>query len=162
MVSHLYELYCEHQGEIYLQKVSSKLYLYEHHKSEHDEPNPNKCKICLKVFAYKSHLVTHSRVHTGEKPFVCSTCGRGFAQKGHLQSHQETHREVRKHKCTVCPEGRFFKTKGDLTEHMKFHRSSHLNEHMKNNFHPIFSCLTCGKQFNRYTSLKQHKKTHLH
>ena len=98
--------------------------LYHHNKTKHDESNPNKCKICLKVFAHKSLLDIHSRVHTGEKPFVCSTCGKRFTQKGQFKKHQATHSEERKHKCDICTEGRFFKTKDALSTHMKFHSES--------------------------------------
>ena len=77
---------------------SSKNGLNYHHKLKHDESNPNKCKICFKVFAYKSLLVIHTRVHTGEKPYVCSTCGKRFTQKNQLQTHKTTHNMERKFK----------------------------------------------------------------
>ena len=130
-------------------KFSSKNGLNRHHKTKHDESNPIKCKICLKVFPTKHHLAVHSRVHTGEKPYVCSNCGKGFAQKIHLKRHEATHSEERKHKCDICPEGKSFKTKVGLRNHMKYH------------FEPEYQCNLCGKKFYTSTHLKAHENIHL-
>ena len=104
---------------------------------------------------------------------MCYTCGKGFTQKVSLQRHQASHSDERKHKCTLCPEGRFFKTKNDLSGHMnyhyepkhecklcgkKFHRSSDLNTHMKIHFDPTYSCLQCGKKFHTSRNLKSEEK----
>ena len=29
------------------------------------------CTTCGKKFSYYSHLLSHSRIHTGENPFIC-------------------------------------------------------------------------------------------
>ena len=106
---------------------------------------------------------------------MCSTCGKGFAQNSKLRRHQVAHSEERKFKCAICPEGRFFKTKPDLSIHMKlhfepeheckrcgkkFHRSSNLNKHMKTHLDPTYSCRQCGKKFHTSSCLKRHEKTH--
>ena len=123
---------------------SSKNGLYKHHKTKHDESNPNKCKICLKVFPTNHHLDMHRRVHTGEKTHVCSTCGKGFTTKGNLQTHQTTHSDERKHKCDICTGGRFFKTKSQLSHHRKLH------------FDPEHQCTQCGKKFYTSSNLNRH------
>ena len=107
---------------------------------------------------------------------MCSTCGKRFAEKSTLQNHQATHSEERKHKCAICPEGRFFKTKGQLNEHMKFHfepeheckqcgkkfhQSAGLARHMKTHFEPTYACVHCGKKFHDASNFKKHEKTHL-
>ena len=88
------------------------------------------------------------RIHTGEKPYECSTCDRRFANKQTLQNHQATHSDERKFKCKICPDDRSFKTKGQLSQHMKFH------------YEPSHRCEVCQKSFHCKSTLNSHKKTH--
>ena len=119
-----------------------------HNKTKHDESNPNKCKVCLKVFANKCLLDVHTRVHTGEKPYVCTTCNKGFAQKVHLKRHEATHSEERKYKCNICTEEKFFKTDVGLGRHMKLHSE------------PTYSCSKCGKKFHDISNFIRHEKSY--
>ena len=127
-------------------KFASKRALY-YHKKIHEKIF--QCNVCLKSCPSKAHLDIHSRTHTGEKPYVCSTCDRRFARKYHLQNHVATHSEERKFKCMVCPDNRSFKTKRELTQHMKYH------------YEPTFSCSKCGKKFHHSGDLNKHVKRNI-
>ena len=52
---------------------------------------PLSCCQCGKVFATKSKLDCHERIHTNEKPFSCSKCDKAFRERGHLKEHENTH-----------------------------------------------------------------------
>ena len=118
------------------------------HLNVHDDSKSHKCDVCLKVFHSNSKLVTHYRTHTGEKPFACQICNRKFTQKASLVQHKATHSEIRPFKCSICPEGRYFKTKHQLSHHMVYH------------YEPKFYCSRCDYKCHFKNDLNRHEKTH--
>ena len=120
------------------------------HIKVHDESKALKCDVCLKLFSTKRDLEFHYRTHTGEKPFACQKCDRKFALKHALSRHQAIHRDNRPFKCSICPEGKYFKTKNCLNQHMVYH-----NE-------PKFSCIYCDHKSYSKSDLNTHvKRTHI-
>ena len=70
-------------------------------------------KIYFSYFYYKTH--------TGENHVACKICERKFARKKDLVKQQATHNDNRHFKCSICPEGRYFKRKDCLRQHVVFH-----------------------------------------
>ena len=115
----------------------------------HDVSKTFECNVCWSVFECKSKLILHYRTHTGEKPFACQTCDKKFSRKHHLERHQATHSDVRPFKCPICPDGRSFKTKDGLNNHLSFH------------YKPKYSCHFCDHKSYSKGALNRHIKTHL-
>ena len=55
------------------------------------------------------------------KEIACQLCDRTFAVKSPLVQHEANHSDIRSFKCNICPEGRFCKTKYQLSHHKAFH-----------------------------------------
>lgn len=77
--------------------------------------NIHKCHHCLKVFAQKSDLHRHIKIHTGVKPFRCTQCPKAFYQRSDLSRHSRTHTGDRPFKCGRCDKA--FAQKSDLHRH---------------------------------------------
>ena len=61
-----------------------------------------KCTECVKCFASKRDLATHSRTHSGEKPFKCTVCGKKFTKQYDLVVHSRIHSGEKPYKCSLC------------------------------------------------------------
>jgi uncharacterized Zn-finger protein len=148
--------------------------LTKHMLTHSRETSPTACLTCgLECFS-KSHLVRHTRVHTGEKPFVCTTCNKRFAHMGALNVHYRVHTGVKAFACTICDQR--FSLKSSIAPHMKLHSGEKqhvcevccmsfstagvLKSHYAVHKPPQHGCAGCDKVFCQKWTLVNHMKKH--
>ncbi|XP_036001299.1 zinc finger protein 33B isoform X3 [Fundulus heteroclitus] len=133
------------------------------------------CTMCDKLFSQKTHLIYHTRTHTGEKPFPCKFCGKCFSRESIVNAHLRIHTGEKPFSCVTC--GKSFILKHKLTDHMRIHTGekpfpcnacdksfnlkSNLNQHMRiHTGEKPFSCVTCGKSYSQRRPLTLHMRSH--
>lgn len=137
----------------YSQRKSTPEYLEEDKKI--NEYFDLKCRFCnddVKFANFMRYTKHYKRFHPGEKIFPrCTLCKnhpkfrRRFTMLEHIKFHI-----ANGYKCSICNNDRTYKC---LKTHMK---RKHLNQIESKNF----ICDTCGKAFNKSSTLKSHLEVH--
>ena len=59
------------------------------------------CKFCGKSFPFKSRLVIHERIRTGEKAHECDIYKKSFVQNSDLLKHKRKHTGEKPYECVI-------------------------------------------------------------
>nr|XP_054926018.1 Krueppel-like factor 8 [Dermacentor andersoni] len=81
------------------------------------------CRLCPYASKWRSSLVLHERVHTGERPFRCHQCSRAFAGRTDMVRHLRTHTGERPFQCPLCP-ATFTQRGNARAHHLRLHGRS--------------------------------------
>jgi len=122
----------------------------QHIREEHGTPR-YACQFCGKGFYYKSFMLNHQRLHTGDyKECICDLCGAVYKSVQVLNRHvRNAHQDLRNHKCDHC----------DKAFHNKQRLDRHINsQHTKSKLWP---CPVCHSKYDRKDNLRTHiRKNH--
>ncbi|XP_065302542.1 uncharacterized protein [Dermacentor albipictus] len=87
------------------------------------EASRYQCRLCPYASKWRSNLVLHERVHTGERPFRCHLCSRAFASHSDMVRHLRTHTGERPFQCPLCP-ATFTQRGNARAHHLRLHGRS--------------------------------------
>ena len=124
--------------------------LEQHVREEHGTPR-FACQFCGKGFYYRSFMLNHQRLHTGDyKECICDLCGAVYKSVQVLNRHvRNAHQDLRNHKCPHCEKA--FHNKQRLDRHIN-------SQHTKSRMWP---CPACSSKYDRKDNLRTHiRKAH--
>lgn len=137
----------------------------EFQEIENVDENPNKCKICLKTFAYlKEHM---ENIHNKSNKMFCDHCPKVFFTRPAIIQHVRAAHRTKTFACNICDYKTCFRS--FLRSHLLIHAEkvecpvckkqvTVLKHHMKNHREKK-SCPICGRMLLKYL-LGKHIRNH--
>lgn len=123
---------------------ANKSNLRKHYKI-HTEDRSYACEICDKTFVAKLSLLNHLKQHTGERPFECDICGKTFVETQTFRRHYKVHMIERPYECDVC--GKTFAATFNLRSHYRMHTGER-----------PYKCSICEASFKDSSNFRRHTK----
>ncbi len=127
-------------------------------KSDLSKQKKYECNFenCDGSFDFKSGLINHERIHTGEKPYVCEFegCTARFNRSHHLKTHELIHTGEKPHVCKFEGCDASFARK----HHLYYHKRTHMTGEPEKPF--ICEYDDCDQRFYNKQGLTIHKRTH--
>jgi len=154
---------CPFCSEQFMHKSSLSRHMKQKHQGESEvnerivkdcERKSYICKVCNKVFKFRTHLLNHEYTHS--KPYKCGLCSETFADDTKLASHElNFHGELVNGfgitnslmKCSYCP--KVFPARSQLILHERTHTKE-----------KPFQCSQCDKKFSAKCNLTAHERIH--
>ena len=126
-----------------------------HFETTHSGTNPYACQQCGKSISSPGNLVVHMRKkHTESHIMPCPKCGKQVKDIGAHINHVHVISDEN-FPCQEC--GKLFRTKKDVTNHMKCHAPDEIKIANKEKAMAKYKCTFCGKGFIDSTRLKWHE-----
>ncbi|KAK9752343.1 Zinc finger, C2H2 type [Popillia japonica] len=162
---------CELCDRSFKRKYDLALHAIVHRRDTSFEPVP----CSRRILTEDSVIVQHETISMGEDPFNCEFCGRTFPQKCHLVSHSKVHTGneksflVKTKKKSTAKKslvskfcGKRFKRKHHLARHTSEHENEKSFEsEATDTSDRLFSCALCGESFPKRAFLVNHAKVHI-
>ena len=144
------------------------------HLKEQGVHHSDKCAQCDARFkSYQEHMDHINAVHNGVYMYVCGYCPETFVKLSGYRAHKQRCPQAPKWVCHIC--GEEVKEKCRLQHMKEFHvrkeypcdkcdrvcyTKKKLSQHYRTN-HADVNCDFCGKFFNSFEGMKNHRVTHL-
>lgn len=119
---------------------------------------PVECGICHKHYENNYKLKVHMNSHTGNRPYVCDICNKGFMRSHHLTAHRRLHDPLSRYPCPRC--GQEFKQNKDRLNHVVTEVCIRRDQHLRQEAHGGWTCITCSGTFQNQKSARAHATTH--